>query len=103
MELPTVCIVNPAAKSGFTRINESDFDPDRHVIYGSEPNAGNPPPALAIGIPDDWQSLHWKQRVALAEKLNGDAVLTPADGETQGEAADAVIAAEVARRAGNGA
>lgn len=56
-----------------------------------------------LDIPADWPSLHWKQRVALAEKLNGEAALIPADGETQGEAADAVIAAEVARRAGNGA
>ena len=52
-----------------------------------------------LDIPADWQTLHWKQRVALAEKLNGVDVLTPAEGETQGEAADAVIAAEVARRA----
>ncbi len=55
--------------------------------------------ATGIAIPADWQSLHWKQRVALAEKLNGDAAVTPADGQTQAEAADAVIAAEVARRA----
>lgn len=37
MELPTVCVVNPSAKSGFTRINESDFDPKVHSIYGEAP------------------------------------------------------------------
>jgi len=55
--------------------------------------------ATEIDIPAEWQTLHWKQRVALAEKLNGDAALSPDEGETQGDAADAVIAAEVARRA----
>ncbi|MGA0564165.1 hypothetical protein ACO2RV_17100 [Ancylobacter sp. VNQ12] len=56
--------------------------------------------ATVIDIPADWQTLHWKQRVALAEKLNGDAALSPDEGQTQGDAADAVIVAEVARRAG---
>jgi len=91
MELPTVCIVNDKAKSGFTRINETDFDPTTHKAYGAaEPKAE--------AVPADWQSLHWKQRVALAEKLNGGADLTPEDGQTKTEAADALIAAEVERR-----
>jgi hypothetical protein len=91
MELPTVCIVNDNAKSGFTRINEADFDPAMHKVYGAAE-------LKAEGIPADWQSLHWKQRVALAEKLNGDADLTPEGGQTKTEAADALIAAEVERR-----
>lgn len=36
-ELPTVEIVNEAAASGFTRINEADFDPAIHKLYGSDP------------------------------------------------------------------
>lgn len=59
------------------------------------PGAGS----VVIDIPENWQSLHWKQRVALAEKLNGDAGIVQAGGQTQADAADAVIAAEVARRA----
>ncbi|GLI23479.1 hypothetical protein GGQ86_002983 [Xanthobacter flavus] len=58
---------------------------------------GTPGP-VSIEIPADWKSLHWKQRVALAEKLNGDATLDPAAGQTQTEAADAVIAAALASR-----
>ena len=103
MNLPTVCIVNPAAKSGFTRINETDFDPSVHVLFdeaaGKPAPAPAPAPQPAIEIPAHWKSLHWKQRVALAEKLNGDAVLEPAAGQTQTEAADAVIEAALASRA----
>lgn len=51
-----------------------------------------------IEIPENWSSLHWRQKVALAEKLNGDAALQTVDGQTQGEAADAVIAAALAAR-----
>ena len=32
-ELETVEIVNEAAPSGFTRINASDFDAEKHVVY----------------------------------------------------------------------
>lgn len=56
------------------------------------------PGAISVEIPADWKSLHWKQRVALAEKLNGDATLDPTAGQTQTEAADAVIAAALAAR-----
>ncbi len=55
--------------------------------------------ASPIEIPADWQALHWKQRVALAEKLNGDAALSAAEGQTQADAADAMILAEIERRA----
>lgn len=53
---------------------------------------------VSVEIPADWKSLHWKQRVALAEKLNGDASLEPTAGQTQTEAADAVIASALASR-----
>ncbi|OYY60772.1 MAG: hypothetical protein B7Y61_23070 [Rhizobiales bacterium 35-66-30] len=56
-------------------------------------NGSNP-----VEIPADWQALHWKQRVALAEKLTRDGALVLADGQKPADAADAVIAAEVARR-----
>ncbi len=54
--------------------------------------------ADVIDIPENWKSLHWKQRVALAEKLNGSDVLHPADGQTHTDAADAVIVAALAAR-----
>jgi hypothetical protein len=33
MDIETVEIVNPAAKSGFTRINKADFAPDQHQLW----------------------------------------------------------------------
>ena len=33
MDIPTVKVKNPDAKSGFTTINESDFDPSRHELF----------------------------------------------------------------------
>lgn len=109
----TISVVCPEnLRAGYKNIPLAEFDPAIHVPFDREtgspavvdaPQSASPVPAALIEIPADWQSLHWKQRVALAEKLNGADVLTPADGETQGEAADAVIAAELARRAGNGA
>lgn len=48
MQLPTVCIVNANAKSGFTRINESDFDPAIHALFDEA--AGKPVEApLKVG------------------------------------------------------
>lgn len=58
--------------------------------------APQPEPAaiapIAIEVPGDWRSLHWKKRVALAAEIAGRAVTDKAD-------ADAVIAAEIERRA----
>ena len=33
MQVPTVRIVHPTAKGGYARINLSDFDPARHVLF----------------------------------------------------------------------
>lgn len=49
--------------------------------------------AIAVEIPADWQTLHHKTRVALAKKLGAAADITA-------DKADELIAAEVARRAG---
>lgn len=38
-EIETVEIVNENAKSGFTRINKSDFDPKVHRLYGESRSA----------------------------------------------------------------
>jgi hypothetical protein len=107
--LPTVRVKRDGPK-GSRIINLSSFNPEIHEPADDEARAlvahlmpveSKPlgdAPAL-IDIPGDWKSLHWKTRVSLAEKLNGDAVLTPADGQTQADAADAVIEAELARRA----
>lgn len=96
MELPTVEIVNPNAKSGFTRINETDFNPDVHTLYGlnvgHEAGKGGP-----VAIPADWESLHHKTRVALAEDIAGIAI-EAADGKTKTQVADEIIAAEVEKR-----
>lgn len=93
--LPTVRI-----KSGdsFAIINESDFDAETHELFVESETDGDEG-SSEIEIPDDWKALHWKTRVALAEKLNGDAALTPAEGQTESAAADALIEAEIARRA----
>lgn len=109
----TISVVCPEnLRAGYKNIPITEFDPAIHVPFDRETGlpaavdaraGARHAPEAPIEIPADWQSLHWKQRVALAEKLNGADVLTPANGETQGEAADAVITAEVARRAGNGA
>lgn len=96
MELPTVEIVNDKAKSGFTRINAVDFDPAVHVLLHPEVAS-----AVAGGIPaipDDWQSLHHKTRVALAEQIIGGDV-EAADGKTKTQVADEIISAEAEKRA----
>ncbi len=106
--LPTVRVKRDGPK-GSRIINLSSFNPEIHepaddearalvahlMTAKGETSSGAP----LIDIPGDWKSLHWKTRVSLAEKLNGDAVLTPAEGQTQADAADAVIEAELARRA----
>lgn len=52
----------------------------------------DPTKGSEIPIPDNWHDLHHLQRLALAAKIKGEAVATA-------DEADAVIAAEVARRA----
>lgn len=52
------------------------------------------PGSGAVEIPANWQGLHHKTRVALANKLLGDQAKVE-----NAEEADAVIAAEVAKRA----
>lgn len=49
-----------------------------------------------IPIADNWESLHWTQRVKLAKELAGDFVVP--DGKTEGQIADGLIREEVARR-----
>ena len=86
---------HPESQGAYVLIDEADFDPAVHTLYRPDDVVQTE----VVVIPDDWRSLHWKQRVALAEKLNGSADLVPADGQSKTEAADAVIAAEVERRA----
>ncbi|HQS33717.1 MAG TPA: hypothetical protein PLR78_18240 [Polaromonas sp.] len=99
--ISVVCQEN--VRAGYKNIPAADFDAAIHTLFDlvtgkpAEAVSGGPP---MIDIPADWQSLHWKQRVALAEKLTGSGVvLALADGQKPVDAADAVIAAEVARRA----
>ena len=44
MKIPTMKIVNKAAKDGFGIINEADFDAKVHTKYGAKPiKVSNPP------------------------------------------------------------
>lgn len=100
----TVSVVCPEnVRAGYKNIPAAEFDPAVHTLFdvatGKAVEPALPGGGAPVEIPGDWQSLHWKQRVALAEKLNGDAALVPAEGQTQADAADVVIAAEVVRRA----
>ena len=97
----TVSIVCPEnLRAGYKNIPAAEFDPAIHTLF--DVATGKPVPqdgVEIVEIPSEWKALHWKQRVALAEKLLGGD-LPALDGQSQTEAADAVIAAEIARRAG---
>ena len=83
---PTVRVASDN-EQGFYILNEADFDGAVHVLFGA------PAPTQPEGpvvIPDDWSSLHWKARVALAKRLDASV--------TNDAEAKAVIAAELARR-----
>jgi len=109
MELPTVEIVNDKAKSGFTRINEADFDPDVHTLHkpaaepagGDNGNSGGNTTEGADGvptpIPTDWRDMHHTKIIALAKELHGDFDAT-AD-KTMTERARSIIEAAEADRA----
>lgn len=77
---------HPASQGDFVDIEEENFDPKIHELYA--------PPGAPIIIPDDWESLHWKQRVSLARRIVGG------DDEITSDGANEIIAAEVAKRAG---
>lgn len=109
MELPTVEIVNPNAKSGFTRINKSDFNPDIHTLLNpsAEPADGDngsgdgqvseTPDGQPVAIPADWRDMHHTKIIALAKELHGDFEAT-AD-KTMTERARSIIEAAEADRA----
>lgn len=42
-QIPTVAIVNDAANSGYSIINEADFDPKHHKLYGEQEPAATIP------------------------------------------------------------
>jgi hypothetical protein len=76
---------HPASQGDFVDIEEENFDPAIHELYV--------PPGAEVVIPENWQTLHWKQRVALARNLVGG------DEEITSDKATEIIAAEVAKRA----
>lgn len=94
----TCPVVRIKTRKGWAELNEADFDPERHELFEAESETpdGTPTP-----IPADWSDLHHMKKIALAEKITG-ADLVLADGQTKTEAAEAVIKAEVERRAANG-
>lgn len=97
-QLPTIkieCADNK--RSGYAIINESDFNPDIHTPFADakEPASGNDEPVV---VPDDWQDLHWKKKVALAEALAGDAWNVP-EGEKAADVAGSVIEAHLEAQA----
>ena len=109
MELPTVEIVNEAAKSGFTRINETDFDPKVHTLYKPQANSktgGNGPGGVSgagngekppVAIPDDWAAMHHTKKINLAEQIAGKDIEATAD-QTKTQVAEGIIAAEVEKQ-----
>jgi hypothetical protein len=58
-----------------------------------EPAKADPAPDAPVPIPADWKALPWQQRRSLASKLTDEPI-------NNGETADRVIAAEVAKREG---
>lgn len=101
---PTIRVKRDGPR-GWHNIAASSFDPKVHERYGENPaqapvaapvmdepqiNRGEPTP-----IPDDWQSLHWKKQVELAEAIvGGRDRLVSADGKTLAEKARSIIMAE---------
>ena len=78
-----------SAPVAFNGANPSAFDHDND----GQPGGSEAGPELTPGeIPTDWPSLQWKRRVKLASDLSGADVAGV-------EEANAIIAAEVARRA----
>lgn len=75
---------------------EAPPEPESEIVATPAPQPVpapiEPPADEPIDIPADWQSLHWKKRVALAGQIAGRDIADKAD-------ADAVIAAEIERRA----
>ncbi|QKV17849.1 hypothetical protein [Oricola thermophila] len=52
-----------------------------------------------VDIPEDWESLHWKRQVELANRIiGGEGPLVPSEGQTVAEKARAIIMSEVSDR-----
>lgn len=69
-------------------------EPDPEADEEQAPPAEGTEAVAPVEIPDDWTTRHWKKRQAIAAKIDPQA-----DG-VNAEASDAIIAAEIARRAG---
>jgi hypothetical protein len=70
------------SQGDFVEIEEENFDPAIHEVYGE---------TKTTNIPQEWESMHWKQRVGLARQLAGNEEITS-------DQANEIIAAEVAKR-----
>jgi hypothetical protein len=75
-----------ASQGDFVEIEEENFNPETMELYDA--------PHDPVAIPADWADLHWKRRVALAREIVGG------DDEITADKASEIIAAEVAKRAG---
>lgn len=92
-QIPTVRVNHPSDKFRFMTINESDFDPKIHTLWGAPavPDlTGKPNPSAEI--PADWRELKWFALRSLAANISADAPANKAQ-------AVAIIEAELARRA----
>ncbi|PCI03454.1 MAG: hypothetical protein COB78_10885 [Hyphomicrobiales bacterium] len=61
---------------------------DEETVVDSEP----------VEIPEDWETMQWRKKLQLAEKIVGASIVA-IDGKTLAEMADNVVSAEVSKRA----
>lgn len=91
--LPTVKICNPEAPDEFIIINESDYDPERHALWGEAPPA--PPQEDAPrSRPDETEELHGEIADAMRKVVATTGGLTAA-GIPKVEAVEAVLGYDI--------
>lgn len=51
-EIPTVRIVNPSSPDEFIIVNEDDYDPAEHTLWGEGDDGGDADPLLDLTVSD---------------------------------------------------
>lgn len=92
---PTTIRVQPwgEGQGDYVLINAADFDPAVHTPIEAATDAGS----AVVEIPDEWRDLHHNKKIALAEQIAGEFEVD--DGKTRTQTAEAIIEAELAKRA----
>lgn len=98
---------HPMEKAKIFDLKEGESLPegwfDTPAAFAAADAVSETPDGIPDPIPDDWEAMHWKKQVALAEILIGGKLVISGNSETLADKAKSIIGATVDDRASRNA